>query len=98
MNIAHGGVSLMMNSDDFSKADDILLSDSSLIIEDDEHQTIKCPKCSSNNIIYGANTAKVNWWMLIVGLVTVIPAPIPTKSYHCHKCSNDFKYSYKSNH
>lgn len=90
INVAHGGVSLMMDVNDFAKADEILHEEVELELENDGSQDIVCPNCMSTNVSYGPQTSKINWWQLLLSVFFTLPAPVPKKGYHCHRCGHEF--------
>ena len=90
LSIAHGGINLMMDEEDFNKAD-LILSETPIEIEEMDKEGPRCPKCNSNNIEFGTQSkSRINWIQIIFGLLLAGPAPLITKAYHCFNCNNNF--------
>ena len=91
MNIATGGIRLMLHDYDFERAREVLAYEP-MPISNETQGTLQCPNCRSNNIKYGPQTqSKYSWWGLILSLLFVAPAPVIRKGFHCFNCGLDFR-------
>lgn len=91
LSFAHGGLNLMMDLNEFEKANFLLQSESTPIEELDSEE-YRCPNCKSNNIKYGSQSkTRINWIQLLVSILVVGPAPFISKAYHCFNCGNNFE-------
>ncbi len=90
MSIAHGGAEIMVHKNDLQQAQNILNEEVENIITPEKSSSTECPNCGSNNVNFGSQTNKINWWQLI-GLIFVT-GPVPKKgnAYHCFNCGNRF--------
>ncbi len=90
MTFAMGGIRLMVQEEDFEKANRILSIDP-IQITNESNGEIVCPNCRSNNINYGSLKSKPSLFGLILSLLFFLPAPITKKGYHCFNCELDFE-------
>jgi len=90
---AHGGVDIMMDRKYFGQADEILNIESSQEDQiEDVASDLQCPKCGSSNGLLGpGKTHRINWWQIILSLLTAGIAPVYQKAYHCFECGEDFR-------
>ena len=90
LNVAHGGINLMLKREDFVRADQIL-ADEVEIVQNLEGGSIQCPNCNSTNIGYGIKSkTKIDWLQLIISLLTNIISPATRGGFHCYTCGNNF--------
>ena len=90
LNVAHGGISLMLKKEDFLKADKILAEEVEMV-QDLNAGNIRCPNCNSTNVGYGIKSkTKIDWLQLIVSLLTNIISPASRGGFHCYTCGNNF--------
>ena len=91
LSIAHGGVQLMMDEKDFEKAR-MILQDESLLVDDIDGNSVRCPKCNSNNVARGVQSQKrMNWFQILFSLILTRPIPSHKRAYHCFNCGHNFE-------
>lgn len=88
-----GGVKLKINKKDTEAAQEILKKISQTKLTDDDNKNIKCPKCQSEDLIYGFKSMKG-----LKGLIATIVSfifmsfPLYYKSVNkCQSCGHEFR-------
>jgi hypothetical protein len=87
---AVGGVKLFVKTEDYHKAEEVL-SEISLYAVDEEHQPVKCPKCSATTI--DLVTSIKDWKSFISYALFIVTAIFPFVArykYKCNTCKFEF--------
>lgn len=84
---ALGGIQLMVNQDQVERASNLLKE-----FERERKKTIKCPKCSSEDVEY-INTMRkpINWLSAALSFLAGDVAIMPEQRYHCFSCGHEFE-------
>jgi DNA-directed RNA polymerase subunit RPC12/RpoP len=93
LQIALGGIQLMLDESDFERASSILLPDP-VDIDNELVSEVSCPKCGSNNVHFGPRLRPkfsiAGLFRLLFSLLLVIPVPMSINGYHCFSCEHEF--------
>ncbi|MGX7668805.1 DUF2007 domain-containing protein [Flavobacterium pedocola] len=90
MSNAIGGVKLFVKSEDFEKAEQILLAIGKYSV-DDQGKALRCAKCGSEEIQMLTTIRNVKSFLSFVFSFLLFLLPFYTKyKYQCNQCKNEF--------